>query len=111
MSGRVERKGKHIAHTIAFLLRGPGSLMPKAMWVCKYLTNKSINPAKQMVCQWYMNKNNNQPTMVADSGRAAGNGGPSEGGEGRGARQQTSGWGGLCNEYYPNDEDSGATRQ
>jgi hypothetical protein len=49
--------------------------------------------------------------MVADSGRAAGNGGPREGGEGRGARQQMAGWGGLGNECHPNDEDGGATRQ
>jgi hypothetical protein len=47
MSGRVGRKGKRIAHTIAFLLRCPGSSKPEAMWLCKYLTNKSINPVKQ----------------------------------------------------------------
>ncbi len=49
--------------------------------------------------------------MVADSRRAAGNGGPSEGGEGRGARRRTAGGGGLGNECHPNDEDGGATRQ
>ncbi len=49
--------------------------------------------------------------MVADSGRAADNGGPSKGDEGSGARRQMAGWGGLCNECHPNDEDGGATRQ
>ncbi len=49
--------------------------------------------------------------MVADSGRAADSGGPSKGGEGRGARRRTAGGGGLCNECHPNDEDGGATWQ
>ncbi len=49
--------------------------------------------------------------MVADSGRAAGNGGPSMGGEGKGARWQMVGWGGLCSKCHPNDEDGGATQQ
>jgi hypothetical protein len=49
--------------------------------------------------------------MVADSGRMADNRGPSEGGEGRGARWQMAGWGGLRNECNPNDEDGGATQQ
>jgi hypothetical protein len=49
--------------------------------------------------------------MVADSGCAAGNEGPSEGGEGRGARRQTAGWGVLGNECHPKDEDGGSTRQ
>jgi hypothetical protein len=41
--------------------------------------------------------------MVADSGCAAGNGGPSKGGEGRGARWRMAGWGVLGNECHPND--------
>ncbi len=49
--------------------------------------------------------------MVADSGCAAGNGGPREGGEGREARRRTAGWGGLGNKCHPNDEYGGATRQ
>ncbi len=39
--------------------------------------------------------------MVADSGCAADNGGLSKGGEGRGARRQMAGWGGLCNKCHP----------
>jgi hypothetical protein len=45
---------KRIAHTVAFLLWCPLLLVPEAMRACKYLTNESVDSAKQMaVCRAY----------------------------------------------------------
>ncbi len=40
-----------ITHTVTYLLRCPRSLVPEAMWACKFSLEESGNPAKQMaVC-------------------------------------------------------------
>ena len=42
------RADKHIERTIAYLLRCPASTVPEVMQACKYSTNESVYPAKQM---------------------------------------------------------------
>ena len=52
MSGRGQSADKHIERTTTYLLQCPASTVPEVMRVCKYSTNKSVNPAKQMaVCR------------------------------------------------------------
>ena len=48
MSERGRRVDERIAHTVTFLLRFPGSLVPEAMWECKFTLHDSVNRAKQM---------------------------------------------------------------
>jgi hypothetical protein len=48
MSGRGWRVDERIAHTVAFILRCPGLLVPEAMRVCKFTLEESGNTAKQM---------------------------------------------------------------
>ena len=48
MSGRGQSADKHIERTTTYLLQCPASTVPEVMRVCKYSTNKSVNPAKQM---------------------------------------------------------------
>ena len=39
---------ERVAHTVAFLMRCPGSSVPEAMRACKYTLEESGDPAKQM---------------------------------------------------------------
>ena len=49
MSGRGRCVDERVAHTVAFLLRCPGSSVPEAMRACKYTLEEIGDPAKQMV--------------------------------------------------------------
>jgi hypothetical protein len=49
MSGGGGHEDKRIEHVVAFLLHCLQACVPEAMLAYKYLTNKSINPAKQTV--------------------------------------------------------------
>ncbi len=40
-----------IAHTVAFLLQCPGSLVPEAMRACKYTLEESADRSKQMAAR------------------------------------------------------------
>jgi hypothetical protein len=72
---------KRIAQAAAFKMWCRDASIPEAMRACKFTLAESSNPAKQMAVrrQWTI-KNNNQPTMLAESGHAASNGWPREGG-------------------------------
>jgi hypothetical protein len=48
MLGRGQCVEVHSAHTVAYLLRCPRSLVLEAMRVCKFSLEESGNPAKQM---------------------------------------------------------------
>ena len=48
MSGRGQRVDVCIAHTVAYLLQCPRSLVPEAMRVCKFTLDESENRPKQM---------------------------------------------------------------
>ena len=48
MSGRGWHVDERIAHTVAFILRCPGLLVPEAMRACIFTLEESGNPAKQM---------------------------------------------------------------
>ncbi len=48
MSGRGQRVDVRIAHTVAYLLQCPRSLVPEAMRACKFTLDKSASRSKQM---------------------------------------------------------------